>query len=103
MPPEEFKDEYIGEGDGFPEEEGLFTCWSELDGGCYIIHPFLADASVCFVVNKSQIFEVVEKNIFKHWSAYTLDNNVLLVIENEAEDFELTDEETKYLVDLETL
>ncbi len=100
MSSEGFGDEYIDE-DEFSEEGGLFTCWSELEGGCYVIHEFLTEASVCFIVGKSQIFEIHEKDIYKHWSAYTHYYNVLLIMENETPEFELTDEETNYFVELE--
>jgi|TARA_B110000263_G_scaffold195072_1_gene173377 hypothetical protein len=90
--------------DGVENSEGsLFTCWSELGGGCYTLHDSLAETSMCFIVGKSQIFEVMEANIYKHWSTYVNDWEVIILMENEAPEFELSDEETNYLVEVEII
>ena len=94
----EYFDGNVEDGDG-----SLFTCWSELGGGCYTLHESLAESSTCLVIGKSQIFEVIEDNIYKHWSTYVNDNEVLIILENEAPEFELSDEETDYLVEVEIL
>lgn len=98
---EEFENEYIDE--DFFEEESKYTCWSELEGGCYFIHPFLFEASTCDVVGKAQILEVEENDIYKYWSIYSSMEDVLLVAENETSSFEISDEEIHYLVELEIL
>lgn len=97
----DFENEYIDE--NFSDDEGKFTCWSELEGGCNIIHSSLSEASICFIVNKAQIFEVDEDNIFKHWNMYTPLDNMIVIIENETSSFELANKEIDYLVDLDIL
>ena len=95
--------EYFDEDDVEGDEGSLFTCWSELCGGCYTLHESLAETSTCLIVGKSQIFEVMEENIYKHWSTYVNDWEVIILMENEEPEFELSDEETDYLVEVEIL
>jgi hypothetical protein len=98
---ENFEDEYFD--DEFDNDGSLFTCWSELKGGCYSLHESLFETSTCFIVGKSQIFEVIEDNIYKHWSTYEDHNNVIIIMENEESEFELSNEELEYLVEVEVL
>jgi hypothetical protein len=45
----------------------------------------------------------MEANIYKHWSTYVNDWEVIILMENEAPEFELSDEETNYLVEVEII
>lgn len=102
LPPDGFENEYIDD-EFFDDEEGKFTCWSELDGGCYLIHTFLAEAAICYIVRKSQILEIQEKDIYKYWSTYIEFDDMLVIVDNESPNFEISNEEIEYLMDLEDL
>lgn len=95
MPDEGF--EYIDEDE---EVVGKFTCWSETEGGCYLIHEFISETATCYLVGTSQVFEVMEGDVYKLWPIYTYITDMWYLLENEQMDFELSTDEKKYLIDL---
>ena len=74
-----------------------FTCWGELNEGCYIIHKTIEEAAVCAVETaRSAVLKIDNNELNRFWitTAYGIPVAIF-----QTDNFNFSDNEKDYLID----
>lgn len=76
-----------------------FSCWSEADNGCNVIHKDVYEAGSCMSLeHKSIILQIEENDMFLFWITKPLAGIYPIVIKSK--EVKINENETNYLIDI---